>query len=137
MLTGSPKRELTALFRKELEDLSKRIGMTQMGSSFNSCRVMEEGPVLIMVWNSNENKYLEESSLQSVAAAIQNMLLKAYGEGLGSLWVCDVYYAAEAIAKHFHKNWGLAATVAIGWPAETPEPKPRRTVDEVTEFVGQ
>jgi nitroreductase len=90
-----------------------------------------------MVWNSNENKYLEESSLQSVAAAIQNMLLKAHSEGLGSLWICDVYYAAESLKKHLHKDWALVAAVTLGWPAETPEPKPRKPVDDVTEFLGQ
>jgi len=51
---------------------------------------MEEAPVLIVVWDSNEAKHVEESSLQSVAAAIQNMLLKAYGMGLGSLWICNI-----------------------------------------------
>jgi nitroreductase len=44
---------------------------------------VEEAPVLVMVWNSNDDKLLEESSLQSVAAAIENMLLKAYSLGFG------------------------------------------------------
>jgi nitroreductase len=136
VLTGSSKKELTTLFRHELERLSTKIGMARMGSSFNSCRIMEEAPVLIMVWDSNEAKQLEESSLQSVAAAIQNMLLKAYGMGLGSLWICDIYYATKTLTKHLRKHWKLVAAVTLGWPAETPQPKPRKPVDELSEFLS-
>lgn len=110
--------------------------MARMGSSFNSCRIMEEAPVLIMVWDSTEAKQLEDSSLQSVAATIQNMLLKAHGMGLGSLWICDIYYAAETLTKHLRKQWKLVAAVTLGWPAETPQPKPRKPVDEVSEFLS-
>jgi len=77
VLEGDAKRKLTTLFRAELEKLSAKIGMARMGSSFSSCKIMDEAPVLIMVRNSNDSKLLEESSLQSVSAAIQNMLLKA------------------------------------------------------------
>jgi nitroreductase len=136
VLTGPSKKELTTLFRHELEKLSAKIGMARMGSSFNSCRIMEEAPVLIMVWDSNETKRLVESSLQSVAAAIQNMLLKAHSVGLGSLWICDVYYATKALTKHLGKPWKLVAAVTLGWPAEAPTPKLRKSVDEVSEFLS-
>jgi nitroreductase len=97
---------------------------------------MDEAPVLIMAWNSNDSKHLEESSLQSVSAAIQNMLLKAYSLGLGSLWICDIYYATKALTKHLSKPWTLVAAVTLGWPAEVPTPRPRKTVDDVSEFLN-
>lgn len=136
VLTGPSKKELTTLFHRELEKLSANIGMARMESSFNSCRIIEEAPVLIMVWDSNETKRLVESSLQSVAAAIQNMLLKAHSVGLGSLWICDVYYATKALTRHLGKSWKLMAAVTLGWPAEIPTPKPRKSVDEVSEFLS-
>lgn len=136
VLQGKAKDELTRLFRAELEKLSAKIGTTHMGSSFSSCRIMEQAPVLVMVWNANETKLLEESSLQSVAAAIQNMLLKAYSVGLGSLWICDIYDATKMLTKHLSKPWTLVAAVTLGWPAETPPPRPRRALDEVAEFMS-
>jgi nitroreductase len=136
VLTGSAKKELTTLFRRELEKLLARIGVARMGSSFNSCRIMEEAPVLILVWDSNDVNQLEESSLQSVAAAIENMLLKAHSIGLGSLWICDIYYARETLTNHLHKTWKLVAAVALGSPTEAPQPKPRKPVDEVSEFLS-
>jgi len=136
VLTGTSKNELTRVFRHELEKLSAKIGMARMGSSFNSCRIMEEAPVLIMVWDSNENKRLAESSLQSVAAATQNMLLKAHSVGLGSLWICDVYDATDTLTKHLGKPWKLVAAVTLGWPEGVPTPKTRKSVDEISEFLS-
>jgi len=52
VLTGEAKRGLTDVFRRELELVSKRIGRENVGSSFGSCGIMEEAPVVIMVWNA-------------------------------------------------------------------------------------
>jgi nitroreductase len=135
VLVGEAKKRLTSLFRSELQALSAKIGREHMGSSFESCRAMEEAPVLVMIWNANKSRMLEESSLQSVAAAIQNMLLKAYSLGLGSLWICDIYYASKALAKHLGKPWTLVAAVSLGWPSQSPSPRPRKSVEEVSEFL--
>jgi len=134
ILTGSPKKELTDLFWRELEILSKKIGRENMGSSFGSCRIMEEAPVVIMVWNAGEMGW--ETEVHSVAAAIENMLLKAYGLGLGTLWIGDIFYATEALEQHFDNPWKLTAAVAVGWPALHPELPPRKSVDEVSEFLS-
>jgi nitroreductase len=134
VLTGDAKKKLTTLFRSELERISAEIGVKLTGE-LASCGVMEEAPVLIIVWNANDQRMLAESSLQSVAAAIQNMLLKAYSLELGSLWICDVYSAADAITKHFNKTWKLVAALTLGWPAQTPKPRPRKPLEEVSEFL--
>lgn len=134
VLTGQAKKELTDLFRHELEMESKRIGERKMGSSFSSCSIMEEAPVVIMVWNTAERGW--ETEIHSVAAAIQNMLLKAYSLGLGTLWIGDIFFTLEALKKYLGKPWKLMAAVTLGWPSENPKPRPRKTVDEVTEFLN-
>lgn len=133
VLTGEARKRLTELFRSELEKLSARIGMKEMGSSFASCGVMEQAPILIMVWNAGEHGWASEE--HSVAAAIQNMLLKAYDLGLGSLWIADVYYARDALTKHLGKPWKLMAAETLGWSASIPKPRPRMAVDEVSEYL--
>jgi nitroreductase len=139
VLTGGAKKRLTDLFRSELEARSKKtwrrlFGAAEMGSSFSSCNIMEQAPVLIMVWNAGEHGW--EAELQSVAAAIQNMLLKAYSLGLGSLWIGDVYYTLKPLAKHLGKPWKLAAAVILGWTASTLKAPLRKSVDEVSEFLS-
>lgn len=133
VIAGGAKRELTNLFRSELEKMKSRIGTEQMGSSFSSCRIMEEAPVAIMVWNAGERD--GETDVHGVAAAVQNMLLQAHSLGLGSLWIGDIHYALEALTRHLSKPWKRMAAVTLGWPASTPKPPPRLKVEQVTEFL--
>ena len=134
VLTCAAKKGLTDLFRSELEALKAKIGTVQMGSSFGSCRIMERAPVLIMVWNAGGHGW--ETEAHSVAAAIQNMLLKAHALGLGSLWIGEIYYAKEALERHLGKPWKLMAAVTLGWPESTPNPPSKKPVEEVSEFLG-
>ena len=76
VLTGSSKDKFTDLYRDELEKMS------DVGSSFGSCTMMEEVPVVIVVWNTNALRWTTE--VHSVSAAIQNLLLKAHSLGLGT-----------------------------------------------------
>jgi nitroreductase len=96
VLTGAAKSALTECFKHELELLCKRRGEEHVGSAFGSCSVMEKAPVVIMVWNAGEMGW--ETEKHSVAAAIQNMLLKAYSLGLGSLWIGDIFFAVESVS---------------------------------------
>lgn len=74
---------------------------------------------------------------QSIGAAIQNMLLRAREFGVGSLWIADTFSAHDAICRWLGRNGLLVAAVALGYPAETPGPRPRRRFEELTEWRGQ
>ena len=84
ILTGESKHKFTEFYRKSLEKLDYDVG-----SSFGSCSMMEEAPVFILVWNTNERGWTTE--VHSVSAAIQNLLLKAYALGLGTCWIGDIF----------------------------------------------
>lgn len=129
VLTGKSKDDLTDLYREELEKLD-----FDVGSSFGSCEMMEEAPVVLIVWNTNQFGW--ETEIHSVSAAIQNLLLKAHSLGLGTCWIGDIFYTYNSVMKHFKKSWKLMAAITVGWPAVTPGPRPRLSVDEVTEFVA-
>lgn len=69
----------------------------------------------------------ELTSYQSVAAAIQNLLLVAYAEGLGSCWLTGPVRMADAIDHFLGVNdLTLVALVAMGYANETPRVPPRR-----------
>jgi nitroreductase len=123
VLTGESKRKLIEAMREGLDETAKRIGRGAMGSSFSSCAIMEEAPVVIMIWNAGSHamsaagrvaiflrgRGAEDLALwaemEGVSAAVQNMLLEAYALGLGSLWICDVLYAYSPLRKHLGKGW--------------------------------
>ena len=129
VLTGESKDKFTDMYRDALGKQAYDVG-----SSFGSCTMMEEAPVVIIVWNTNELGW--SSEVHSVSAAIQNLLLKAYALGLGSCWIADVFYAYDEIMDYFKKTWKLLAGIALGWSDVTPGQRPRLSVDEVTEFLS-
>jgi len=158
VLTGSSKDDFTRIMRTELDEMSKRFGIAVMGSSFRTCQIMEQAPAVILVWNaggavpgdrvreavkmiekrdSRARELGHKVEIQSVSAAIQNVLLTAHSLGLGTLWVNDIYYAIDALEKHMKKPWELVAAVTIGWPTEEEKkksPPKKKSVDEVSEF---
>ena len=72
--------------------------------------------------------------VQSIGAPIQTMLLAATDMGLGTLWICDVFYAHRTVrvARRAHQ---LVAAVSVGYPDEEPKARPRMTVDQVTRWI--
>lgn len=134
VLTGGAKDAFLRMFDEELDRFIESHGVVASGSSKNSCRIMWEAPVLIIVWNSGTYGWITEE--HSVAAAIQNMLLRAYDLNLGSLWIGDVYYAYEAIRSYFGKELKLSGAVSLGYPDGEDLSFQRKTVDQVAEFLG-
>jgi len=133
VLTGDAKQRFTAFFRDTLNRRREQAGNQAVGSAVHSCACMEEAPVNIVVWNTSENNWETES--HSVAAAIQNFSLKAYSMGLGALWIGDIFHAETETIDYFKKPWKLMAVIAVGWPNETPPPRSRKPLAEVTEFL--
>lgn len=133
VLKGESKDDFTSMFMDNLMKVKEKHGISFLGSAIPSCEIMDEAPVVVIVWNTNERGWTTE--IHSVAAAIQNMLLKAYSLGLGTLWIGDIFYSDRAIVEHFNKKWKLTAAIAIGWPNISPSPRPRLEVDEVSEFL--
>jgi nitroreductase len=131
--TGAAKKGLTDAFRGALDEFIEKHGLDESGSATWSCGVMERAPVVIMAWNAGEEGW--DSEIHSVAAAIQNLLLRAYDLGLGSLWIADVFYAQEALTRHAGVPWKMVAAVAIGYTDSERSVPPKKGVHEVATFL--
>jgi len=70
---------------------------------------------------------------QSLAAAIENLLLAVNASGLGSCWFCaplfcpDVVKGVLGLSDHYTPQ----ALITLGYPAESPSPPPRLDLDDV------
>ncbi|MHB8918302.1 MAG: nitroreductase family protein [Desulfocucumaceae bacterium] len=73
--------------------------------------------------------------IQSVAAAIENMLLAATSLGYGTCWGTGCLVAKDAMEKLLEVElpWRLLAVVSVGIPKVNPGMPRRKTVDEVLE----
>jgi nitroreductase len=115
------------------------------GSSEWTVEVMARAPVTVFVFNEEaESGEVPRDvghlmwllvNVQSIGAAIQNMLLAAQEMGVGSLWICDVFYAYQELCDWLGQTQQMIAAVSFGYPDEQPDASPRKAVSGVTEWV--
>ena len=106
--------------------------------------IMKQAPVIIFVANRNgtdirkdldtEERIYEICNAQSIGAAIENMTLTATELGLGSLWICDTYFAYDELTEWLGDAGALYVALAVGYADENPAPRPRKDISCVTEW---
>jgi F420 biosynthesis protein FbiB-like protein len=72
-------------------------------------------------------------AVQSVAMAVQNLLLAAHAEGLGACWMCAPLFCSGAVlnALELPAEWQAQALVTVGKPASQGKPAVRRPLSDV------
>ena len=108
----------------------------------HTLRIMQQAPVLIFIVNtlaasfnkalSMDERVSEICNAQSIGAAIENMTLEATAQGLGSLWICDSFFAQKELS-----DWAggeLYAILAVGYADEAPAARPRKKAADVVEW---
>ena len=116
-----------------------------MASAVHTLRIMKSAPVLILVVNpagghpaesvSGAARVTELLDTISVGAAVENLLLEAESMGLGTLWIGNTFIAYEEIVAALEIQGQLLGAVAVGWPDEAPEPRPRKAMEEIVDFL--
>lgn len=115
-----------------------------ISGAVKTLHIMRQAPVIILIVNplghsldrvlTAEERVYELCNTQSVGAAIQNMCLTATELGLGSLWICDTYFAYEELNHWLHTGGELLAALALGYADENPPPRPRKPLTDVVEW---
>lgn len=103
-----------------------------------SLRRIDEAPVIILLCRDKTIIRKEEPeehhmSIQSTALIGLQLMLAAHAEGLGSNWICWALYAPQAVQKalNLNPNWLPEAMLFLGYSAEEPKEKVRKTVKEL------
>ncbi|RLE62491.1 MAG: nitroreductase family protein [Thermoprotei archaeon] len=111
-----------------------------------SVRVFTSAPVLIVVCLTMENmhRYPDERrnkveyimAVQSVAAAIQNILLSAHALGLGVCWKCAPLFCPDVVryVLKIPHNIDPQAILIIGYNYEKPKPQPRLSLENIVHY---
>lgn len=143
VVTGDKVKEAVQVMRKGIEAFKARFG--NPGSAENSANIMEQTPVVIFIFNPGgthpwqkktvEQQFKEIVDVQSVGAAIQNMILAAENLGIGTLWICDIFSAYKDLCKWLKKDCQMVAALALGYKDENPPARPRKSIDEITEWI--
>ncbi len=115
------------------------------GSTEASMKIMEQAPVTAFVFNASGLLPWQPHSVdqmfellldaQSIGAAMQNLLLAALDQGLGSVWICDVWYAYEELCGWLGTPGQLVAAVSLGYADEAPAARPRKPMSEMVRWL--
>lgn len=146
--TGKAKEEALAAMEQGLHREAQQPLLPKsaqyIAGAWNTLAIMRQAPVLIFVVNplgldlltpqNAENRVFEICNAQSVGAAVENMSLAAVEKGLGSLWICDIYFAYRELCTWLNCGGELAAAFALGYAGETPMPHPRKNFDDIVEW---
>jgi nitroreductase len=77
------------------------------------------------------------SGAASVSMAMQNLVLYAHSEGLGTCCMTGPLLAENEIRRMLDipEQWHIAAIIAVGFPGENPAAPPRKSASAVTRWV--
>src|ERR1700690_2307269 len=76
-------------------------------------------------------------AVQSTANAGLQLLLAAHAEGLGCVWTCAPLFTPDTVRTIFNLStkWEPQAMFFIGYPAETPKSRERKSIQEISIFL--
>ncbi len=106
--------------------------------------IMRQAPVVIFIVNvlgqslertlMPEERIYEICNAQSIGAAVENMILAATEAGLGSLWICDTFFAQREFNERLNTDGELFAAMAVGYADEMPPARPRKSMEDVVDW---
>jgi coenzyme F420-0:L-glutamate ligase / coenzyme F420-1:gamma-L-glutamate ligase len=82
--------------------------------------------------DKNRQSIERDLALQSLGAAMQNLLLAIHAKGLGACWFCAPAFCKQTVRTSLNIPEGVEpqALVALGYPAEKPHLPPRKTLGD-------
>lgn len=102
-----------------------------LNSSKSSANIIKNAPLLILVFREKDDIWTT-GDLVSIGAAIEHICLEAVNLGLGSLWIRDTVYTEDEICKAVgYETLQLVSAIAVGYPAESPSQRPRKSQEEI------
>jgi len=149
VVQGNAKEEMIKVFRQGIErEENERALLPENRKNIPGAKhtvdIMAEAPVIVFAVNTlgksilaeltPEEHIFEICNIQSISASIQNMLLAAAEKGIGSLWICDIYFAYSELCEWLNTGGQLIAAIAFGYPNEFPEERPRKKMDDIVEW---
>ena len=91
---------------------------------------IEEASVVIVGCGEMDKKW----AVVDVAIALQNMVIAAEALGLGSCWIGAFEEEEVKRVLGVPNHLKVVAMITIGYPAERPEPPPKKKLEEIVHF---
>lgn len=151
VVSGVGKTEMLSAMEQGLIREAKNPMLPDSSQYLSAARhtldIMRQAPVTIFVVNAlgidlscsigTEKRIYEICNAQSIGAAIQNMTISATESGLGSLWICDTFFAHQELMDWLNMEGELFAALTLGYADENPGARPRKDMSDVVEWKNE
>lgn len=117
------------------EELKKKIAIAALKQHF-----LSEAPLVVVGCTDSRISYrygergVSLYSIQDVSCSLMGMMLVAYENGLGTVWVGAFDEEAVSETLKLQKFLRPVAIVAVGYPSKVPSPPPRVSKEEAIEL---
>ena len=115
-------------FQPVLEERFSR-NPEQVGITNRFLSTLGGAPVCVLVFLLKPDYPDRDGAMQSVSAAIENLLLAAWDKGIGSCWLSApqrMGFGPALQARVAPDKGEFVAMVTLGWPDQQPKAPPRR-----------
>lgn len=132
VFTGEKKCKLEQLIS---DYLTNKTDLSYHEKIMRNClKFIKDAPVFTLVYST-----LEENTLNdyvSIGASIEHICLSATSIGIGSLWLGVILDLENLIAENYDVNgMKLISAIILGYPDESPSPRPRKDINEIVEYA--
>lgn len=154
VLTSEKKNNLAKILYESLsvlkqENEKKVIKRPDIDSAFETVNIIKKASALVLVlmdntiysshddsvnWDLNTSD-IECLHIQSIGAAIQNILLAATDFGIGCVWLGDVFYAYNKIMEYIESPLCMMAAIALGHSNDDSIKRNRYKLSEVCTWI--
>ncbi|MBN1228039.1 MAG: nitroreductase family protein [Deltaproteobacteria bacterium] len=142
---NSKSRLANAMAKKYREDMeSDGCSFDEMEAKIKlSLDRLTKAPLLVLACVSMEHMDIYpdirrqraemDMAIQTIGAAIQNLLLTAHSWGLGACWMCAPLFCPEIVGESLGlpKDFLPQALITIGYPEAIPKASPRRNLENI------
>lgn len=118
------------VLNKEIKDKIANKMIENVGPN-KTAEVILKVPYLILVYNTG-NDYFDHLS---IGACIENFILEATNQNLGTLWIGYIKRIEEYVKSLVDCDYELVSAIAVGIKNENPLPRPRKKIEEVVTFI--
>jgi nitroreductase len=107
-----------------------------MHEACNNQPSVKQAPVCIVVVDEEPGVMSCGQAVDTVDASIafSFLILKAYEEGLGTCWLGHFDKDKVKTALGIPENMSVVAVTPLGYPAENPDARPRKSLEEITRY---
>ena len=139
VISGNMKNKIADMmidYTIKNDDTIERKKMRCESSVNPTANVIKQAPILVLIFREKNENWIIGDNL-SIGACVENMCLRATDLGIGSLWIRDTVYVADDVARMLgHEDMEFNCALALGYTNESPNPRPRKNLEEIVEWIS-